>query len=245
MINTTNWPLLNKPQPLEKNEVHIWRANLELPEEKINQLFNLLNKDEQERAQRFHFARDRARFIAARGMLRKLLGQYVAISPEQLQFNYNQYGKPNLIQKPEIQFNLSHAHNQALIAVTLASAVGVDIEYCDREVDIDGISKRFFSANECQVIQSLTDVKKRQVFFTAWVRKEAFLKALGMGLSYSLDKVEVSLLPEQPARIIALHDKEQKLEDWSLFNLTISEDYQAALVVKGNNQTIKTWQFHF
>jgi 4'-phosphopantetheinyl transferase len=245
MINTNSWLSLNQPPALEQNEIHLWRVDLEMPEEKINQLFEILNKDEQTRANRFHFPHDRAHFIVARGVLRKLLGEYIAVVPEQVQFNYNEFGKPFLLQKPTLQFNLSHAQNKALIAITAASAVGVDIEYVERDIDIDGIAQRFFSKHEHQQLQTLYSEEKRQAFFKGWVCKEAFLKALGMGLSYSLEKIEVNILPAQPAKIIAIDDKEQRLADWSLFDLTVFEGYQAALVVKDKQQAQILKQFTF
>src|ERR1017187_1586761 len=113
---------MHKPINLVANEVHVWSVDLALSAEAVAALFKVLNKDEQARAERFHFPHDRARFIAARGSLRKLLSAYTPLAPEQLQFNYNAYGKPDLIQAPGLQFNLSHANTQGLIAITLAPA---------------------------------------------------------------------------------------------------------------------------
>ena len=244
MINN-NWVLWNEFSPLKTDEVHVWCADLVLPEEKIEQLFNLLSADERQRAQRFYFPRDRARFIAARAILRKLLSQYSQISAEQLQFQYNAHGKPELIQAPNLQFNLSHANTKALIAVTYAPTVGVDVEYCEKELDIEGIAERFFTANEYQIIKNLTGSAKKQAFFTGWVRKEAFLKALGEGLAYSLAKVEVTLLPHEPARIIALYDAAQSSADWSMFVLPKITGYAAALVVKQAALKVITRQWDF
>ena len=229
---------------LKNNQVHVWQIDLELSTEQINNLFTLLSKDERERANKFHFERDKTRFVAARGSLRRVLSRYVGVAAERLQFNYNAYGKPGLLQAPELQFNLSHANSKALIAVSHA-AVGIDIEYSEKELDIDGIAKRFFSVNEYQLITSLSGVKKRKAFFTGWVRKEAFLKALGQGLSYALAKVEVTLLPEQPAQIIALHDEQQNLADWSMFALAVPVGYEAALVVKAIALSLELKYFEY
>ncbi len=232
---------------MKNNQVHVWYADLNLPEARVAAFWAFLSEDERERAERFHFERDKVRFVVARGILRKLLGDYQGVAPEQVRFRYNKYGKPVLAQEREgdMRFNLSHAHDKAVFVFTRAAAVGVDVEYTGKELDVEGIAQRFFAVAEYQVLQSLPPAQKRQAFFTAWVRKEAVLKALGQGLSYSLAKVEVTMLPEQPVQILALHDEAQDAAEWSLFALKPGEGYAGALAVKRNIRETDVYSFEF
>lgn len=227
------------PLNLAQNEVQVWSLDLALAEATIHSLYELLNSEERQRADRFHFPHDRVHFIAARGQLRILLARHLNLTPTELQFSYSKYGKPSLVQAPELHFNLSHANTKALLAVTYAGKVGVDIEYTQKEIDVDGIAQRFFANNEYQLLQTLNGTAKHKAFFTAWTRKEAFLKALGKGVAYGLEKVEVSILPEQPAKIIALHDPALELTEWCMFALQPASAYIAALVVKRKNLQIQ------
>lgn len=231
-------------QKLSPQEVHVWHTSFSdhLQHDEVAGFLTTLSSDEQARAQRFHFAKDRDRFIIARGLLRKILSHYLSVKPEQLQFNYNPYGKPELLNYTHIQFNLSHSHDIALFAIGQQS-VGVDIEYLGRTCDINAIAARYFSVEEYQTINSLAGNQKIQAFFNGWARKEAFLKAIGKGLSYPLNQVEVTLHPEQSANFIAFHDGEHTLSDWSLFALELKTNYAAALVTKGNPSSLHVWHW--
>lgn len=244
MLNCT-WEVPTLFPPLKNKEVHVWFAQLDSPKININNLFDLLTSEEKTRALRFHFAKDKNHFIAARSLLRILLSQYLNKDPQAIEFYYNQYGKPFLSDNFNLKFNISHSHNAALFAFVEYHEIGIDIESSTRQVEIDEIAQRFFSKPEYQLLKSLKGDNKRKAFFNGWVRKEAFLKALGQGLSYSLAKVEFTLLPEQPAKFLAIHDSEQNINDWLVHELYPTEDYAAALVVKGKMQSLKTWQWNY
>lgn len=225
---------------LEKNQAHVWYAELNRSDSEILQLLDLLSEDEKQRAARFHFEKDRNHFIAARGLLRQILSHYISVTPRAIHFFYGSHGKPELDPTYNLRFNVSHSHDMALFAVTREIAVGVDIERMDRQCDIDGIVERFFSQHEYAVIKNLSGTKKIQAFFNGWARKEAFLKALGEGLSYPLANVEVTLAADEPARFLALHDKNLSLVEWHLHALDVVENYSAALVIRGNLGNVKT-----
>lgn len=228
--------------PLHVHQAHVWCATLDYTDDELATFANLLTPEEQARAARFHFDKDRKRFVIARGLLRKILSQYVNAEPQALRFDYTAHGKPELQQHSYLQFNVSHSHQAILYAVTRAQAVGVDIEFMYGKHDIDAIAKRFFAVQEYAQLKDLQDDDMRQAFFNAWTRKEAFLKALGSGLSHSLSQVEVTLLPKQLAEFVALHDLQQVVSDWSLRSLDILPDYAAALVVKGKLKEVTILQ---
>jgi len=141
------WSPAPKDLILADNEVHVWRAQLELPSSQVQRLRGSLTDDELDRANRFSFEIDRQRFIAARGTLRSILSRYITISPGHLRFYYNQYGKPFLA--PEfssylLNFNLSHSGSMALYSITRNMEIGVDVERVRFDFEYEEIAKRFF-----------------------------------------------------------------------------------------------------
>jgi len=234
------WDIVSEPPVLKKHGAHIWCSTLDFSEKKSAAFFETLSDTEKQRARRFHFAHDRAHFVAARGLLRKILSTYLHCKPHHLRFNYNSYGKPVLTDYSNLQFNVSHSKGFALYGVSYEPAIGVDIEFIQANRDIDAITRRYFSADEYDTIKNITGTEKIQAFFNGWVRKEAFLKALGAGLSFPLAHVEVTLKSAEPAKFIALHDKKLDIAEWSLQALNPLLNYAAAVVVKGKLQQIKT-----
>lgn len=239
-----HWPTPTTFPILKNNHTHVWCAGLEYSDEQLNNFFALLDPEEQARAQRFHFKKDRKHFIASHGILRKLLSAYLTVAPQALNFSYTDFGKPFLTDHSELQFNLSHSQNVALFAMTLNHSVGVDIENINRECDMDAIAQRYFSAREYSILKNLSGTEKIQTFFNGWARKEAYLKAHGQGLSYSLDKVEVTMRIDEPAKFLAIHDEKENVSEWSLHALAPLANYAAALAVKNHSEKIELFKFH-
>ena len=226
---------------LSKDEVHIWRAALDLPAARLQKLVKSLSADEQVRAERFHFEQHRQRFIAGRGILRTILGRYLGTEPQQLRFCYASSGKPALADDFEdrLQFNLSHSQGLALYAVTRDRQVGIDLEQLRPTADVEQIAQRFFSAQEYAVIQALPPDQKQEAFFRYWTCKEAYLKATGDGLS-QLERIEVSLTPG-PAKLLKIPG--DRHQDWILQELKPATDYAAAIAVAGQDWQLTRWQF--
>lgn len=229
--------------PVLKQTAHVWCVALDFSQDILKTFLSLLSSDEQERAQQFRFEKDRNHFIAARGLLREVLSRYSNIEPQKLKFHYNIYGKPSLADYSQLQFNLSHSNGLALYALTLDNNIGVDIEFKGRECDIDAIAQRYYSPREYEILNKLSGTEKTDAFFNAWARKEAFLKALGQGISYSLDKVEVTLTADELARFVAIHDTAQDVSQWYLHALNPSPDFAAALAIKGHVDKVETWRW--
>ncbi|HJT55558.1 MAG TPA: 4'-phosphopantetheinyl transferase superfamily protein [Ktedonobacteraceae bacterium] len=242
-MHTPVSPWANPPEVLllAEAEVHVWRATLDLPPSKIEALEPLLNADELARARRFHFAKDRTHFIAARGMLRAILGRYLTREPQSLSFAYNDYGKPSL-DKGDLSFNLTHAHGMALYAITRHRAIGVDVEYVQREMEWESIAVHFFSPYEVNMLKAVSPDMQPIAFFNCWTRKEAYIKARGMGLSLALNSFDVSLTPGEPAALLDIREEGQDVANWSLYNLHPGSDYIAAVVVEGQASSLQCWQ---
>ena len=230
---------------LKVNEIHVWHASMVIDHEQESTCLSVLSQDERVRANRFHFKKDRNVYIAARFILRFLLGQYLNRNPAALRFNYSAHGKPFLkthsSPREKLEFNLSHSGEKALFAFCLDRPLGIDLERLRKNTDILSLAKRFFSPGEYSDLLSLPDKEKLGAFFLCWVRKEAFIKAKEKGLSLGLSKFEVSLKPDKPAVLKHTFYQKMDVENWSLFDIKVENDYRAALAVKGKNAEVRSF----
>ena len=221
-------------------EVHVWRASLEEPPDVIAHLRSLLAADERDRADRFHFARDRDRYTVGRGVLRMLLGRYLRVPADSLRFDYGEFDKP-MVAGGGIHFNLSHSGSLALYAFDADTEVGIDIELDDDDFAQERIAERFFSKAEVGVLRSLPETMQPHAFMTCWTRKEAFIKARGDGLSLPLDSFDVSLAPDAPAALLRTAWSAREPEEWWLRDLSDpTRGYVAALAMRSGERRVVT-----
>ncbi|MEX2015115.1 MAG: 4'-phosphopantetheinyl transferase superfamily protein, partial [Candidatus Hydrogenedentales bacterium] len=171
---------------LAADAVHVWRASLVLDDAAHDHARRLLAPDERARADRFLRPVHGRRFTAARAALRQVLAQYLDAAPERISFEYTRQRKPYLPagQNPrEIQFNLSHSGDVAIIAIVFGRDIGVDIEHMAPLRDWSGVAQRYFAPEEAAELQRLPDAERLTAFYRCWTRKEAYLKAGGDGLT--------------------------------------------------------------
>ena len=231
---------------LGSDEVHVWRVSLVEPPSQIESFLHTLAADEQTRAERFYFQRDRERFIIAHGVLRAVLGLYLNRAPECLSFCYRSHGKPALTRESgedAIRFNMSHSHGVALYAVARGREVGIDLEFIRRDLEVEQIAERFFSRREIATLRALPIDLRKYAFFLCWTRKEAYIKARGEGLSSPLDQFDVSLIPGEPAALQSTRPDSAEALRWSLQELTLASGYVAALAVEGRGCSLSCWQW--
>lgn len=238
MFKECLWSSAPKDFVLLPNEVHIWRANLDVPPFPLEVLQKTLSVDERQRADRFHFERDRAYFIAARGILRTLLAQYLKISAPHLKFIYSSKGKPSL-KESAISFNLSHSHGLALYAITLSSKVGIDLEYM-RDLETAQLAKRFFTPSEYNTLISLPIQQQKNAFFQFWTAKEAYLKATGDGL-VGLQNVEFLLSLDKPISLLEIAGK--TVESWFIKQFIPQANYMATVAIETEKRDLKFWEW--
>jgi 4'-phosphopantetheinyl transferase len=236
------WEPLLEPPALGADDVHVWAAALGGPATEDTDGWATLSADEQARALRFRFERDRRHYVAARGLLRELLARYTGRQPTEMRFDYSAYGKPAL-RDGGPAFNLSHSHGLALIAVSLAPAVGVDVEFCQADFASLPVARQFFSVAEVAAWCRLPEAAQVEAFFNCWTRKEAFVKALGEGLSYPLKDFEVSLAPGEPAALLRVRSDPAAAQRWQLTELTPARGYAAALAVAGERIRVSAWRW--
>jgi 4'-phosphopantetheinyl transferase len=211
--------------------IHVWHAALERDADSLNRLEVTLSLDEKARADRFHFANDRKRFVAARGLVRTLLGKYLQRPPASLEFSYGKHGKPFLSGEnisSGLCFNVSHSAGVAAYAIARGRNLGVDVELVRAEFGGENIARRYFSSHEVSDLLTLPAEGRAKGFFHCWTRKEAYLKARGAGLQIPLDSFSVTLLPGQPAGFLGGVDSR-----WCLAAFDPAEGYPAAVVFDG------------
>jgi 4'-phosphopantetheinyl transferase len=237
-------PWRRPPQALrlEPSEVHLFRIPLVVPEAASDSLIALLSPDERERARRFLFDHHRIRFIAGRAALRGILARCVGASPESLGFEYSERGRPRLATPTvDFDFNLAHSDDLGLLAVS-PHPVGVDLERLREMPSALEIAARFFSVAETEVLVTLPPGLRAQGFFNAWTRKEALLKAAGVGIG-DLEHAQVTLDPGEPPRIVAFPGPPEEAARWRLHVLDVDAGYVAALAVKADVQALLTWEW--
>ncbi len=243
------WEFGPKNPELSDSNIHVWRIQLPIQDGLSNILLQHLSDDEKSRMDKYHFAVDKSRFLAARAALRQLISYYLDTSPEKIPFNYTEFGKPfiDIIDAP-LKFNLSHANNCILIAITKNADIGIDVEEMKPEIDLLGVARLILNDNEYNKLQALREEERVFAFYRAWTRKEAFIKAIGKGFSFPLKQVEVTLLPEETNQIVAIegsHNKGNKDTQWRLIEIIPGPNYLSSLAVAENIQNINLWDFNF
>lgn len=235
----SHWPPLH-------DSVHVWRAALDVPAELRERYSAQLADDERLRAARFHSERERDRYIVGRGVLRTLLGRYLAVAGNLVQFSYGPYGKPFVVMPDaavDLRFNMAHSGGLVLCAVGVGRELGVDIETFRPLDDAALIAAHHFSPHEQAELASLPADRWLIGFYNCWTRKEAYAKARGMGLALPLDQFDVTLAPDAPARLLADRSAPEEAKRWALYTLLPGPGYIGALAVEGADRRLIGWNW--
>ncbi len=236
MSEAVQWADAPRIPQLEEGEVHVWRAFEVDAARLLSQLGPTLSQDERARAGRLQVARERDRFVVARGVLRDILGRYLRVSPADIRFEYSEAGKPELASLgnvERIRFNVTHSGELALYGIARERQIGVDIERVRPFRKLERIAERFFAASEWSALRLLPADLRDEGFFNCWTRKEAFLKATGVGVAYPLSSFAVTLRPGEPARFLELGPDVVGRTHWSLAHLAPASGYVGALCFEG------------
>jgi len=233
----------------QSSDLHIWIADSAADDFAPVSLEGTLNSTELARANRFRFQKHRDQFVFSQGVLRNILSQYLQMPPRHIRFESNDFGKPFLANPlpsfRRLEFNMSHSETLVLVGVTMERLVGVDTEFVRRIDGIDSVSANYFTASECDLIRSVPANQKDHVFYVCWTRKEAFIKAVGKGLSIPLRSFDTSMAIGAPGRFIETSDDCPHVEKWWLSDLQISREYVAAFAIEGNAPAVKfvRWRY--
>lgn len=232
---------------LADDEVHVWRVWLdrtELPSAAA--AAEVLADDERARIARLRLARDRRRRAAGRAWLRSIVSRYLACDPTSVRFEQNAYGKPRLAASvgatgSALTFNMSYAGELALYAIAVGRDVGIDCAQLDIAVACGEVATHAFSAVELAQWRALPAEDQRAAFFACWTRKEAYIKARGLGLSLDLRRFDVSVAPAGPAALLGTREPGQMTTGWALRDLAVGKGYAAALAVQTACAHLALW----
>lgn len=222
-----------------KDEVHLWQGLLD----QMPQSGAVLSSPEHGRAERLHRSQDRERFIAGRAWLRATLARYLDVAPQALCLIEGRHGKP-LLADGSLHFNLSHSGGVALLAVCRASPVGVDVEAMQPMADCDAIARRHFAAAEVERWAALPAADRLAAFYRCWTRKEAYVKALGGGLSVPLDGFEVAFEPGAEPALRSVAGSAVAAAVWSVWGIEPAPGFVAAVVAHGAGLTLRRMVAH-
>lgn len=228
-MQSVNWSRpARRVVALPDNEIHVWRAWLDVDPQERDRLSRYLSTEERARASRFVFQHDREHFLVARGRLRDLLGTYLQLAPQSLEFRTGPYGKLSLVDHDGLRFNLTHSYGLALYAFAMNRELGIDAEKIRPEFATEGIAERYFSAAEQNELRDLPIELRANAFFLCWTRKEAYVKAHGGGLQIPLDSFGVSLTPGAPEKLISADSQR-----WGMRSFEPAPEYIASLIAEG------------
>jgi len=221
------------PIAIGDGDIHIWKSHLDLSSDLLRYMWETLSADERDKAHRYVFEKDRNESIASRGLLRAILSCYLQVPPKSQKYRYNEYGKPFLNQLHDscISFNLSHSRGIALFAIAAKHNIGIDIEALRYDIDILQMAEVAFSLFEINQLLSFPPSMRHRAFFNGWTRKEAYIKAIGCGISIPLDSFAVSLTPGGISPVINIAGSFSELSPWSVYEIEIESGYVAALAI--------------
>ncbi|MGH2347129.1 MAG: 4'-phosphopantetheinyl transferase family protein, partial [Chloroflexota bacterium] len=225
---------------LPRGTADLWRVGLTDPSGLMERLLAVLSDEERGRADRFHFQADRRRFIVSHGALRLILGRYTASDPASLRFNLGSHGKPTLGGGRALRFNLSHSGELALIALSPDRELGVDVELVRDVPDLAAIAARFFTSSEQDVLRGLPAPERVRAFLVGWTRKEAVMKALGLGVALSPESIEVSL-EEGYAAVHRIAGR--PADSWTMTAFAPAPGSIGALAMQGPPPALSYWEW--
>ena len=242
--DANRWLAASPGVPLAESEVAIWRIDLRGSPAEVAAAEALVTSEERVRADRYLRAKDRVSFLLQRAALRIQLAAYLGIAdPRAVEFTHGERGKPRVVTSGAmaefgLEFNASGSGDVGLMAFSRGAAVGVDVEKY-RGIEELEIARNFFSAEEIAELAALPPEQRREGFFNAWARKEAFIKATGEGLYFSLDRFAVSLTPGAPAVLRRVDGEMGPADAWTLAALPIDAGYAAAVVRRGGAFSVR------
>ncbi|HEY6011810.1 MAG TPA: 4'-phosphopantetheinyl transferase superfamily protein [Nitrospirota bacterium] len=226
----------SSPVHISDSSVHLWWISLKDQSSYKSEYVQCLSGEEKERAGRFHFEKDRERYLISHGILRRILASYTGKEPRSLRFRTDTLGKPEIERgpgEPMISFNLSHSADMMLLGVARDRRIGVDVELISPRIDFLRIAERYFTTEEAGLIREAPIERQMKLFFAIWTNKEAYLKALGCGLGGGLQCCPSLDEPQSTLVISGLPVQIKSLDEWTIISMSPADDYAASIVVDG------------
>jgi len=209
--------------------VDLWHGDLLLKQSEEDCYWSLLNDDEKQKADKYTRPEFQKKYVKTRGVLRKILASYLDVEPKCVGIKIGDYGKPYLAED-SVNFNLSHTGNKFVLAVGNVGDMGIDLEQHKDRKNLSGLVEKCFSDEERVYWHSLSEMQKTQMFFRFWVRKEAFVKAVGRGIALGLEQCVVD--PESQAFFLNVPEDYGLASDWKIVDIQLKQEDICALVTK-------------
>ena len=230
---------------LEPDQVDVWRIPGPAGRQRLARMESVLSEDETARAGRYVVTRPREMFVLSRGSLRAILSRYLSCGPREIQFDYGPNGKPSLAGElggSGLEFNVSHSFHLAIVVVARGRSVGIDVERVRSNIEIEQLARRFFAPAEARRLTEEARPEDRLVsFFRCWTRKEAYLKLRGAGLSFELDRFEVTSLPDEEPRLLRTAIQGDRPADFFVAEIDVDPAYVASLMVPAPEPVLRFW----
>ena len=212
------------------NKAFIFIVNLTSCINNVSTYWEYLSVQEKTKANNYYTEYLSNKYIISHGILRYILSFYTKQYPQKIEFNYSEYGKP-FLNNSNIQFNMSHSHNMISYMIALNYRVGIDIELHDKNLNIEELAGYVLTPEEHKYLSSLKPRDKLSFFYTLWTKKEALVKAIGQGLSYPINTIEVMRL--LPGKGILLNDMNNELsQQWYCYEIEVPENYSGAIGIE-------------
>jgi 4'-phosphopantetheinyl transferase len=239
----TYWSPTTNRISIPADLIHIWLIRLSHMDDPSTLDKDMLSDKELESFRKFHFERDRRRYLISHCALRIILARYLGFAPSQVQYQYSAKGKPSLIEPSKVYFNLAHSHEIAMVAVAAHEEIGVDVELIRPIEDIDHLARTCFSPREYLEFSQTSPSASQRAFFNGWTRKEAYIKAVGEGLSYPLDQFDVSMLPWESPILTSIAGHPDDVDQWTLHDIPLGEEYAASVALKAQHVNVRFLSF--
>ncbi len=245
-MNEIFWQSPPKEISISDQEIHVWKTSLHKSPLQLSSLTSILSIEEQKQGARFIYTEHQQYFWVTHALLRLILARYInLLQPQQFCFTKGIFGKPyiqNLPNDLNLQFNVSHSNDQALFALAKDQELGVDIELITPKRSCEEIAQRFFANEEYEAWKVLPECQQLTGFYRIWTRKEAYIKAIGLGLNYPLKDFVVSVEKKPIQGLLAVCGDRNIAQTWSLIDLEPVLNYVGAIFVRGKIKRICFWQ---
>ncbi len=232
------------PVHLRPDSLDVWLFSLKSSQAALKEFRRCLSGDETNRADRFLFDRDRCHFTVARARLRQILGRYLNRNPAAIEFRYGEYGKPFLALNSgpdDILFNLSHSGELGLFCINRGRRIGADIEFQRQNVAFRQLAKRFFSQSEAEGLERADSALLKAMFYRIWTSKEAYIKAIGEGLSMPLDRFDVEYRVDHPPALLRTRPDSSEASRWFLCSIACQKGYTATVAIEQDAVPRRYW----
>lgn len=226
-------------KPILPNQTHVWKVNFIQQINNIPFFLSLLSTDEKDKASKFRFKKDQNQYIISRGALRLSSASYLNIDPKKIEFKYGKYGKPEFDFNCNLKFNVSHSGDIGVLGFVLNSDIGIDVEKIKDDFDVLDIVSNYFSELEIETLKKLPKERHTEYFYRCWTRKESFIKAKSLGLTFPLDSFSVCINSDKKTELLETKWDINEKDTWKLFTFSPQQNYIGAVSIQGNVNAIE------